>query len=119
MQIQALAKLYRKDFLIGDHLANMSLNETLVQQMVIRDIKYGTNHHRYGYEDELDYIKYKNKFPIYTSNERFNLIADKLYCAALSYDELTKSFYSEYKARSTYFFEIWNSYELARLHNDH
>lgn len=119
MQIQALAKLYRKDFLIGDHLANMSLNETLVQQMVIRDIKYGTNHHRYGYEDELDYIKYKNKFPIYTSNERFNLIADKLYCAALSYDELTKSFYSEYKARSPYFFEIWNSYELARLHNDY
>lgn len=119
MQIQALAKLYRKDFLIGNHLANMSLNETLVQQMVIRDIKYGTNHHRYGYEDELGYIKYKNKFPIYTSNECLNLIADKLYCAALSYDELTKSFYSEYKARSPYFFEIWNSYELARLHNDH
>ena len=32
VQIQALGKLYRKDFLISDHLANMNLNETLVQQ---------------------------------------------------------------------------------------
>lgn len=114
VQIQALAKLYRKDFLIGDHLANMNLNETLVQQMVLRDLKYGTNHHRYGYEEDLEYIMNKNKSPIHTKNERFNLIADKIHCAALTYDELTKAFYPEFRTRSTYFFDIWNSYEQAR-----
>ena len=56
MQLQALGKLYRKDFLIGSHIAHMNLNETLVQQMVLRDMKYGTNHHRYGYEDEMIYV---------------------------------------------------------------
>lgn len=117
VQIQALAKLYRKDFLIGDHLANMNLNETLVQQMVLRDIKYGTNHHRYGYAEELEYLKNKNNCPIHTNNERFDLIADKIYCAALTYDELTKALYPEYRTRCSYFFEIWNSYEQARVHN--
>ena len=50
IQIQALGKLYRKDYLISCHLANMNCNETLVMQMVLRDLKYGTNHHRYPNE---------------------------------------------------------------------
>lgn len=113
--IHALAKLYRKDFLIGDHLANINLNETLIQQMVLRDLKYGTNQHRYGYEEELEYIKNKNKCLLHTKNEQFNLIADKIYCAALTYDKLTKAFYSEFGTRSSNFFDIWNCYEQARL----
>lgn len=36
IQIQALGKLYRKDYLISSHLANMNCNETLVMQMVLR-----------------------------------------------------------------------------------
>lgn len=114
MQIQALGKLYRKDFLIGSHLANMNLNETLVQQMVLRDMKYGTNHHRYGYEEELTYLKYKGKCPLKSGNDAFDLIADKLYSAALAYDELTKEFYPEYESRSENFFEIWKCYEKNR-----
>ena len=114
MQLQALGKLYRNDFLIGSHLANMSLNETLVQQMVLRDMKYGTNHHRYGYEEELTYLKYKGKCPMKTGNDTFDLIADKLYAAALAYDELTKEFYPEYESRSEIFFEIWKCYEENR-----
>lgn len=113
-QIQALGKLYRKDFLIGSHLANMNLNETLVQQMVLRDIKYGTNHHRYGYEEELTYLKYKGKCPVKSGNGTFDLVADKLYSAALAYDELTKEFYPEYESRSEIFFEIWKCYEENR-----
>ena len=92
VQIQALGKLYRKDFLIGSHLANMNLNETLVQQMVLRDMKYGTNHHCYGYEEELTYLKYQGECPVKSGNDTFDLIADKLYAAALAYDELTKAF---------------------------
>lgn len=115
VQIQALAKLYRKDFLIGDHLANMNLNETLVQQMVLRDLKYGTNHHRYGYEEEPAYWENKNKCTVKAENEGFNMIADKLYCAALTYDSLTKAFYPEYQEKSRAFFDIWDAYE----HNDH
>lgn len=55
MQIQALGKLYRGDYLIADHIANMQINETLVAQMVMRDDQYGTNIHRYGHGEELDY----------------------------------------------------------------
>ena len=114
MQLQALGKLYRKDFLISSHLANMNLNETLVQQMVLRDMQYGTNHHRYGYEEELTYSKYMGKCPVKSGNDTFDLIADKLYSAALAYDELTKEFYPEYESRSENFFEIWKCYEKNR-----
>lgn len=114
VQIQALGKLYRKDYLISSHLANMNLNETLVQQMVLRDMKYGTNHHRYGYEEELTYVKYQGKCPVKSGNGTFDLIADKLYSAALAYDELTKAFYPEYESRSENFFEIWKCYEEKR-----
>lgn len=114
VQIQALGKLYRKDFLIGDHLANMNLNETLVQQMVLRDAKYGTNHHRYGYEEELLYLNHNGECSIKSENPIFNLIADKLWCAALTYDELTAIFYPGYKERSQDFFEIWKCYEAER-----
>lgn len=114
MQLQALGKLYRKDFLIGSHLANMNLNETLVQQMVLRDMKYGTNHHRYGYEEELTFLKYKGKCSVKSGNATFDLIADNIYSAALAYDELTKEFYPEYGSRSEIFFEIWKCYEENR-----
>ena len=114
MQLQALGKLYRKDFLIGSHLANMNLNETLVQQMVLRDMKYGTNHHRYGYEEELTYLNYKGRCPVKSGNDTFDIIADKIYSAALTYDELTKAFYPEYESRSGIFFEIWKCYEENR-----
>ncbi|MGN1159135.1 MAG: hypothetical protein ACI4SE_02955 [Lachnospiraceae bacterium] len=114
IQVQALGKLYRKDFLISDHLANMNLNETLVQQMVLRDMEYGTNHHRYGYEEKIAYMSNQHKCPIKTENDGFNIIADKIYCAALTYDELTKLFYPEYQARCSEFMEIWKCYEQSR-----
>lgn len=112
--IQALGKLYRNDFLIADHLANMNLNETLVQQMVLRDLKYGTNHHRYGYEEELAYLNHDGECTIHTNNPQFHMIADKIYCAALTYDELISKFYPEEKGRSREFFEIWKCYEQNR-----
>lgn len=117
VQIQALGKLYRKDFLISSHLANVNLNETLVQQMVLRDIRYGTNHHRYGYEEELAYMKNRNLCPIKTENDTFNIIADRLYCAALTYDELTLAFYPHYKRRCPDFFAIWECYEKGKSSN--
>lgn len=115
VQIQALGKLYRKDFFISSHLANMNLNETLVQQMVLRDLKYRTNHHRYGQEEEIAYLRNEYKCPVHTENETFNLIADKIYCAALTYDDLTRMFYPEYKSRSSDFFEIWRAYESSNF----
>lgn len=115
VQVQALGKLYRKDYLISDHLANINLNETLVQQMVLRDMKYGTNHHRYGYEEEPAYLHNKGKCFIKTQDEIFNRIADKLYCAALTYDELIALFYPEYEKKSDNFFDIWKCYEENRL----
>lgn len=115
VQIQALGKLYRKDFLISNHLANMNLNETLVQQMVLRDIEHGTNHHRYGYKEEIEYMRNKGKCPIKTGDTHFELIADKIYCAALTYDELTLLFYPMYQKRCADFMEIWKCYEQGRI----
>lgn len=115
IQIQALGKLYRKDFLISAHLANTNLNETLVQQMVLRDEQYGTTHHRYGYQDEISYLEHLNKCPIQTGNARFDWIADQLWCAALTYDELMLKFDSVYQPRSSDFLTIWKCYETNRL----
>jgi hypothetical protein len=100
VQIQALGKLYRKDYLISCHLANMNCNETLVMQMVLRDLKYGTNHHRYGYAEELEYMKDLGKVPYRTGDQTFDRIADYLYAAALTYDRLIKKFYPHYHNRS-------------------
>lgn len=108
--IQALGKLYRKDYLISSHLANVSINETLVQQMVLRDIKHGTNHHRYGYCEELIYRKFEEKNIFVTGDDTFDMIAKKLYAAALAYDDLTKYFYPDYESRSDMLFAIWKCY---------
>lgn len=114
IQLQALGKLYRKDHLISAHLANMNLNETLVMQMIMRDQKYGTNHHRYGYSEDLEYVKNLGKAPYKTDDQTFNRIADQIYSAALSYDRLVRYFYPEYKDRSGAFFAIWDWYESCR-----
>ena len=82
--------------------------------MVLRDIKYGTNIHRYGYEEALSYLKNRGMCPIHTENSVFNEIADKLYCAALTYDALAHEFYPEYEDRMGDFFEIWTCYEENR-----
>ena len=114
IQIQALGKLYRKDHLISAHLANVNCNETLVMQMIMRDQQYGTNHHRYGYSEELEYVKDLGKVPYGSDDPVFNRIADKLYAAALSYDRLVKHFYPKYQDRSGAFFDIWNWYESCK-----
>lgn len=110
VQIQALGKLYRNDFLISSHLANVNINETLVQQMVLRDMKYNTNHHRYGYREELTFSKYMGQCPYKSGDAAFDDIADKIYSAALAYDELARAFYDDYEPRSKIFFDIWKCY---------
>ena len=110
IQIQALGKLYRKDYLISSHLANMNINDTLVMQMLMRDIKYGTSHHRYGYAEELEYVKELGKCPYKNNDTTFNMMADHLYAAALAYDRLAKYFYPEYQERKDDFFAIWEEY---------
>lgn len=112
VQVQALGKLYRNDFLIGDHLANININETLVQQMVLRDIKYGTNFHRYGNKEELEYLKAdENECPYKRDNKVFNQIAAKIYASSITYDKLTLHFYPEYKGRKELLFDIWEYYD--------
>ncbi len=110
IMVQALGKLYRRDYLISSHLANMEINETLVQQMVFRDMAHGTTHHRYGYREQLAYQKYAGQHRFAIGEEPFDMIADKLYAAALAYDELTKGFYPDYEARSDALFDIWQYY---------
>ena len=114
IQVQALGKLYRRDYLISSHLANMNCNDTLVMQMVLRDLKYGTSHHRYGYAEEPEYTGDLGKSPFRTEDGTFNRIADHLCAAALSYDRLAKEFYPEYQSLSDVFFAVWDWYESCR-----
>ena len=111
VQVQALGKLYRKDYLISGHLANMNCNDTLVMQMIMRDKKHGTSHHRYGYAEELEYVKELGKNPYSGGDMTFGRIADRLYAAALAYDRLAKCFYPGYENRSDAFFAIWDWYD--------
>lgn len=113
IQIQALGKLYRRDYLISSHLANMNCNDTLVMQMIMRDLEYKTSHHRYGYSEELEYVKCLGQVPYKTDDATFNMIADRIYAAALAYDKLVKDFYHDYEDRKSDFFAIWDWYESA------
>lgn len=110
IQVQALGKLYRRDYLISAHLANMNCNDTLVMQMIMRDLEHGISHHRYGYSEELEYSKYLGKNQFTGDVTTFNQIADKIYAAAIAYDSLVKYFYPEYQNRRDVFFDIWKSY---------
>lgn len=118
-QIQALGKLYRGDYLIADHLANMQINETLVAQMVMRDDQYGTNIHRYGHYEELDYQNVKQAEKVFRNQDNtFQGIADKLYAAAISYDRLVKQLNSRYEPQSSTFFAIWRVYDESEIGNE-
>lgn len=113
VQVQALAKLYRRDYLIADHLAHVNLNETLVQQMVLRDMQKGTCHHRYGDGEAAVYEKYLSRYPEPKGDERFCAIARKLYAAAMAYDELIQIFYPQAQQRSSLFLKLWNAYDTG------
>ena len=113
--IQALGKLYRNDYLISSHLANVCINETLVQQMILRDMEYGTNHHRYGYSEELIYRRYEGQNKFVTGDDTFDMIADKLYAVVMAYDDLTELFYPEHEKRREIFLNIWDCYHENKL----
>ena len=102
--VQALGKLLRRDYLISAHLSHMLLMETLVTQMVRRDQQYGTNHHRYGYAESLDYRKADTSpyVDLMAGDDTFACIAEQLIRAALCREE------------PECFFSIWRQY-LAEL----
>jgi hypothetical protein len=111
--IQALGKLMRKDYLISSHLAHTLLMEGLVVQMLIRDNKYNTNFHRYGYEEKLEYLQVdvidSKEFKL-PEDATHNHIVDLLYKAVISYDNLVPLLNPKYICRSDIFFDIWRSY---------
>ena len=83
-------------------------------QMIMRDQQYGTNHHRFGFSEELEYVKDLGKVPYKSDDPVFNRISDQLYAAALTYDRLVKHFYPKYQDRSRAFFDVWDWYESCK-----
>ena len=113
-QVLALSKLMRSDYLIADHLANLQINETLVAQMIDRDDRCGTNFHRYGYRETLDYRTVViPDFPFAVKDETYGHIARKLYSAAISYDRQISLLNPAYEERSSIFFELWKQYDAG------
>lgn len=119
IQIQALAKLLRGDYLIADHLSNIQINETLLAQMIERDNKFQTNYHRYGYKETLDYRTVDtDNIPYLTEDDTYNIIAKKLYSTAVSYDRLVKKLNPDYVERCSNFLRIWDEYQLELGNED-
>ena len=87
-------------------------------QMVLRDLKYGTNHHRYGYAEEAEYVKELGRMSYRSGDATFRRIADQLCAAALAYDRLAAEFYPGYKDQSADFFAIWECYDRNRLQQE-
>lgn len=116
--IQALGKLYRRDYLIGDHLAHMLLMEGLVLQMEERDKRLNTRIHRYGGKEELTYRKIdgqsreaeKVKEWIKGEDETFRYIAESIFRAVSAYDLLKIKENPDRESRSGVFLEIWEKY---------
>lgn len=111
--IQALGKLMRKDYLISSHLAHALIMEVLVAQMVMRDNKYNTNFHRYGYSEKPEYLQvdvtFAKEFKV-SNDVTYNHIAELLYQAIVSYDKIILQLNSNYTRRCELFLEIWKSY---------
>jgi hypothetical protein len=116
--IQALGKLMRKDYLISSHLAHMLIQEGLVLQMIMRDNEKNTNFHRFGYEEELNYLTVMNQEEVSfanTSDDTYNHIARLLYSAVKSYDRLSLSVDKLYKSRLDNYLDIWFCYSQNRF----
>lgn len=119
--IQALVKLMRKDYLISSHLAHMLIQEGLILQMIMRDNEKNTNFHRFGYEEELEYLNVINQEEIplaNTSDDTYNYIATLLYSAVKSYDKLSISLDNLYKSRFENYLNIWFCYCRNRLNHN-
>lgn len=120
--VQALGKLYRRDYLIADHLVHMLLMETLVLQMEERDRRLNTNIHRYGGAEELAYrqvcLETQEAAAVNRwgegQDETFRFIAQNLFRAICTYDWLKKEENPDWAERRSIFLRIWEEYALPR-----
>lgn len=119
--VQALGKLYRRDYLIADHLVHMLLMETLVLQMEERDRRLNTNIHRYGGAEALVYRQAgletqeaaAVKKWVEGQDETFRFIAGHLFQAIFAYDLLKKEENPNWRERRGAFLRIWQEYSLS------
>lgn len=113
VSVMALGKLMRKDYLIADHLSHMLLMESLVIQMELRDNLYQITWHRYGYEDEIEYLDVdlqEAQLFIVEQDTTYNRISEQLYRAVVSYDKLAQRSNPAYESCLQVFMEIWKAY---------
>lgn len=111
VQVQALGKLLRGDYLIAAHLANCQVNETLVMQMRQRDDATGTNVHRYGGRERLAYLDIVLPGFIVSHDATESAIARQLCAAAEAYDALMPQLSQGYAPRTGTFYELWRCYQ--------
>lgn len=116
--VQALGKLYRRDYLIADHLTHMLLMEGLVLQMEARDRQLNTNIHRYGHREPLAYRELKQDAEehrlvnswIKDQDETFQFIAVRIHRAVTAYEHLKGADCPGWISRKASFLNIWKSY---------
>lgn len=113
VQVQALGKLLRGDYLIAAHLANCQVNETLVMQMRQRDDATGTNVHRYGGRERLAYMDGALPDFVVPHDATEAAIARQLCAAAAAYDALMPQLSEGYAPRADVFYELWRCYQAG------
>lgn len=113
VQVQALGKLLRGDYLIAAHLANCQINETLVMQMRLRDDAAGVNVHRYGGRERPAHLDAAQPGFIAARDDVERAIVRRLCAAAGAYDALMPRLSERYEPRSAAFYELWRSYQAA------
>ncbi|MCJ8015333.1 hypothetical protein MUG84_27115 [Paenibacillus sp. KQZ6P-2] len=94
----AIKKFARNDNLIGLHLLLDLVRDFLVVELIERDIRYGTNIHRYGYGEQLPPNIEMSKLDITNQRAVFDYI-DKL---AYEYDKKLISNVKGYVSRYTH-----------------
>ncbi len=114
VQVQALGKLLRGDYLIAAHLVNCQVNETLVLQMRQRDDAAGTNVHRYGGRERLAHMDVPLPDFVAARDKVEEAIARSLCGAAEAFDALMSQLRPGYAPRAGVFYELWRCY-LAEL----
>lgn len=87
----AISKIARGDYLIASHLAFEMAQETIVLQMMIRDIYKGTNVHRFGDCEQIDVI---STFLELKKEGTLENILDIIEQSSITFDRLAKV-YSE------------------------
>ena len=96
LAVSAISKVIRGDFLIGSHLALEMAQNCVVLQMMLRDLRKGTNIHRTGDFEKVDILnKIGDLHDLKSPQNIFSIIKE----SGKLFDKLASKYDKKYKTR--------------------